>query len=190
MKKVGIIGANGSFGLFLAEKLAPFFEILTYSRSVDTDEQFDRVAKCDYLILSIPLAAYEAVSERLKGKIAPNTIIIDVCSVKQRPIALLKGFFPEQELIATHPLFGPQSASSSLSGHTVILCKDVGTIETTKKVGAFLQSLGLQVVEKSAEEHDKLMADLQALTFFVARGLWCRVAYNYDTIISEVGRSC
>jgi prephenate dehydrogenase len=70
-----------------------------------------------------------------------------------------------------HPLFGPESASSGLSGHKLIFCDSSLSIKATAKIKKCLSGMGLDVIDMSAEDHDKQMATLQALTFFLARSL-------------------
>ena len=175
MKTVGIIGFNG-FGEFLASKLDGLVDLHVSSRdpSVVPDKwrsTFEQAVECDYLILSIPLSAYEQVLRDVSSIIRSSTIIVDICSVKVRPTELLRLYVPHQKVVITHPLFGPQSAADSLEGHTVVLCPDESDYESCVVVKKFCESLGLDVKEMSAEEHDKEMANVHALTFFVARTL-------------------
>jgi chorismate mutase len=73
--------------------------------------------------------------------------------------------------VSTHPLFGPESASDSLAGHVVVLCKEQSEPAHYQKVKDFCTELSLKVIEMSAEEHDKEMATVHGLTFFVAHSL-------------------
>lgn len=175
MKTVGIIG-YGSFGKFLAENLDKYFKISVYSRSVKAPKKWAaavaEVARCDYLILSIPLVAYRQVLKQLKPNLGKNTVIIDVCSVKQKPLQIIKTMMPGQPFVATHPLFGPQSAAESLQGHTLVICPEESNTVLAQKIKRFAENkLGLKVVEISAEQHDKEMAKVHGLTFFIAHAL-------------------
>lgn len=173
MKSIGIIGA-GSFGVFLAKHLEQTCQVKLYSKSGRGGKwaaSLDEVAKCDYLILSIPLEAYTEVLQNLKPLIGEQTVIVDVCSVKEKPVETIKAILPGQPVVATHPLFGPESATESLAGHTLVLCPDVSTKEPLQKVASFVARLGMDVVQMSCAEHDKEMAVVQGLTFFIARSL-------------------
>jgi prephenate dehydrogenase len=129
------------------------------------------VAQADFLIPAVPLESYEKVCKMIKPYLAKNTVIVDVCSVKVKPIQLLRSHFPNQPLVATHPMFGPESASASLDDHAMVLCPEVSTDEPYQKIKRFSENVGLKVVELSCEEHDKGIAVVQGLTFFVARTL-------------------
>lgn len=173
MKTVGIIGF-GSFGKFLAEKLSSHAKVLVYSQSGRTSSwmtSLEEVAAVDYLILSIPLDAYNETLTALKPHLTDRTVLVDVCSVKVKPIAKIREILPLQPLVATHPLFGPESAAVSLDGHTFVMCPELSTPEPYLHIKRFADSLGLKVVEMSAEEHDRELAVVHGLTFFIARSL-------------------
>ncbi len=129
------------------------------------------VAVCDYLILSVPLEAYAEVLQSVKPLIGAETVIVDVCSVKQKPVEIITEILPDQPMVATHPLFGPESASESLVGHTLVLCPEVSDKESVEKISSFASNLGMDVVEMTCEEHDAEMAVVHGLTFFIARSL-------------------
>jgi prephenate dehydrogenase len=88
------------------------------------------------------------------------------------PERLLRLHLPHHaNILVTHPLFGPQSASAgNTTGRELIVTASVG--ERADAVLAFCeQELGLTIHHTTAEAHDKAMAQVHALTFFVAHGL-------------------
>ena len=170
---IGIIGF-GSFGKFMAEKLSSHSVVKVYDRRerpTTWQASFDEVAVCDYVVLSVPLDAYPETLQRLAAVMPLNSVLIDVCSVKERPIELIRQYLPEQPLVATHPLFGPESASGLLCGKTMVMCPEISNPEPYAKIKDFAEKLELSVVEMSATEHDREMAVVQGLTFFIARTL-------------------
>lgn len=173
MKTIGIIGF-GSFGQFLAEKLDKDNKVLAYSirnKKSKWSAPIDKVAQADFILLAIPLRAYKSILEQLKLLAGNNSIIVDICSVKTQPVELIRSMLPDQPLVATHPLFGPQSAKKSLEGHTFVMCPEVSDKKAYKQVEEMAKGMGLKVVSMSMEEHDKEMAVVQGLTFFIARVL-------------------
>lgn len=173
MKTIGIIGA-GSFGIFLARHLGKHAEVKIYSKSGRGGEwaaSLEDVTRCDYLILSIPLEAYKEVLESVKPLINEKTVIVDVCSVKEKPVQLINDILPNQPVVATHPLCGPESAAESLEGHTLVLCPDASFKEPLEAISAFASKLGMKVERMTCVEHDEEMAMVQGLTFFIARSL-------------------
>ncbi len=170
---IGIIGF-GSFGKFLAEKLSSHAVVKVYNRRerpTTWQASFEEVAACDYVVLAVPLDAYVETLERLAPVMPPSSVAVDVCSVKEWPVKLIRQYLNEQPLVATHPLFGPESAGASLDGHTIVLCPEVSDAEPYAKVKRFAEKLKLRVVELSLEAHDREMAVVQGLTFFIARAL-------------------
>lgn len=173
MKTVGIIGF-GHFGRFLADKLDSVCAVRVYARDGQAGKwgaELEQVAQSDYVILAVPLTAYEAMLERIKTYIPETSVIVDICSVKVRPIEIITSILPRQRIVSTHPLFGPQSAANSLKDHTVVVCPEQSNEEAAKSVIALCRQLDLKVVEMSAEAHDQEMATVHGLTFFIAHSL-------------------
>ncbi|MFT4186084.1 MAG: prephenate dehydrogenase/arogenate dehydrogenase family protein [Micrococcaceae bacterium] len=172
--KIGIIGF-GPFGEFTAKVLAPYGEIFVDAKEEVPEEYheiaFAELADMDIVILAIPLEAYENILKKLHPLLNPETVVVDVCSVKvkSRDIMLetLKG---HENIMVTHPLFGPQSAEDGVAGHDFIVAAAIG--ENAKKYVKFCEEvLKMRVLHFTAEQHDHIMAYVHALTFFVARGL-------------------
>lgn len=173
MTTVGIIGF-GHFGKFLAEKLSPHAKVFVYSPNGDAGSwaaSLQKVAACEFVIPAIPLQSYEAALTNITPHLRSTATIVDVCSVKVTPLRTIRQLLPGQPVVATHPMFGPESASSSLSGHTIVMCPDGSSVEQYARVKEFVRALGLNVKEMTLEEHDREIAVVQGLTFFVARTL-------------------
>ena len=94
---------------------------------------------------------------------------------KLRPAAygpeLLLGELPAHVgIVATHPLFGPQSARNGIAGLKVAVCPVRGG--DGPRVGAFLRrALGLQVIMTTPDAHDREAAMVQGLTHLIAKVL-------------------
>lgn len=166
---IGVVG-QGSFGRFAARVLAARARVAVCDRDSD-DRAWARVARCQYVVLAVPLEAYGAVTRRLGPLLAEGSVVVDVCSVKQQPLARLRAALPGRPLVATHPLFGPESAANGVAGHTLVLCPEVSDAAAARRVEGWARRQGLRVVRMSAEQHDRDMALVQGLTFFVAHGL-------------------
>ena len=171
MKSVGIIG-YGHFGQLLTKHLAPLFSLKVYSASGKQNQwstTLEDVASCDYVVLSMPLTKYAEVCEQLKPHLGKTTVVVDVCSIKEESGKIIKRHLPSQPTLSTHPLFGPESAADSLQGHTIVVCPDMSTANLLPSFEKFCTELGLKVVSMSSQEHDKNMALVQGLTFYIAR---------------------
>jgi prephenate dehydrogenase len=176
MQTIGIIGL-GSFGSFVASKAPDKTKVFGYDINGNAKHpkavvsQLAIVAKCNVVILAVPLESYPVILKKLSKLLSPETLIIDTCSVKSIPQEYFDKYLPgHPNILMTHPLFGPQSASKSTKGHRLIVTRKNGN-----KAEAVLDyckiRLGLDIKEMSAAKHDKIMARVHVLTFFVARGL-------------------
>lgn len=173
MKSVGIIGF-GSFGQFMAEQLDTHCSVSVYSASGKQNKwtaSLEEVAQTDFVILAIPLDAYDTMLKQLKPLLREDTVIVDVCSVKEQPMKIINQVLPNQPAVATHPLFGPESAANTIKDHVLVLCPDASDATALAIVERFASKLGLQLRRMSTEEHDREMAVVQGLTFFIARVL-------------------
>ena len=179
MKELGIIGF-GQFGQFMARHLAPFFNIAVCDQSdfgLEAENigakwsDFETTASKPIVIFATPLKVFEEVLNRAVPFLRSDALCFDVCSVKTKPVELMRDILPETvEIIGTHPLFGPQSGRGGISGMRIALC----AVRTTRieEIRHFLiEELKLKVFEKLPAAHDEEMAHVQALTHFVARAL-------------------
>lgn len=170
---VAIIG-YGAFGQFLARHLCGHARLRVCDPHVRTDDfppvDLAQAADADIVILAIPLAAFEPTLRALAPHLRPGAIVIDVASVKLRPAALMQALLPDHvQLIASHPLFGPQSAADGLAGHRIARCPLRGRAHL--RLAAFLRQQGLRVHLTTPDQHDRDMAIVQGLTHLIARTL-------------------
>ncbi len=167
IKSIGIIG-RGPFAKLLAE-LAPSNIPVQMIGSTSSNKEFLTVGTCDIVILSVPFMALQSVLDRLQPILPSTSLLIDVCSVKVKPAELIHAAFPKHNnLLITHPLFGPQTFHSNTTPHKLIVTQQLGHL--AEMVVQFCEkTLSLEVVHMSNEEHDKHMANVHALTMFIGR---------------------
>jgi prephenate dehydrogenase len=175
----GIIG-YGHFGQFLAPSLARHGKVLVHDADDAKVEQLsdgvraaslDEVAAADVVILAVPFAALAGVLDEIRDRLARETVVMDVVSSKRRATELLEQKLPPGvDLLATHPLFGPPSMTGIEPGLRIVVTAERGP--AAARLREFLeQELGLIVVSVSPDEHDRAMAYMQSLPFFIARAL-------------------
>lgn len=177
VQAIGIIGL-GDFGQFVASHIPRDNGLKIYGHDIHAKTIKDieivdlpAIVTCDILIIAIPLEAYPKLLVYLHNHIKSETLLIDICSVKVYPEQYFKTYLPEYpNLLLTHPLFGPQSTSNGIAGHTLIVTVQKGEL-AAKAIHYGENILGLKIRHMTSEEHDKHMAYVHALTFFVARGL-------------------
>ncbi|MBW7963820.1 prephenate dehydrogenase [Bradyrhizobium sp. BR 10261] len=179
VKSIGILGF-GAFGRLIAAHLHPYFSLTVYDPELTVEEDrvnhFQRgriadVGRCDLVILAVPVSNLAAAIGELRPHLRVGGIIVDVGSVKIRPVEVMKAELPPfVEIVGTHPLFGPQSARDGIAGRKIALCPVRG--RSALRIGAFLRRvLRLEVHIVSPEEHDREAAIVQGVTHLVAKVL-------------------
>lgn len=179
MKTLGLVGF-GQFGQLAARTLKAHFDVLVTDVAPDAAAQardlgvafgsLDDAAVREVVIVAVPVSSMKAVFEALAPRLRAGALVIDVGSVKMLPAQWMTEILPAHvDLVATHPLFGPQSAKTSLRGLRFVVCPIRGARH--EKVAAFGRSLGLTVTVATPEEHDREMAYVQALTHLIGRSL-------------------
>jgi len=177
--RISIFGF-GDFGQLATKHLVPHADIMVYDRNnLKTDlikelgarpVDLKTAVTADVIILAVTLDIFENTLKLIAPHIKPGTLVADVVSVKVLPAQMMQKLLPKYcQILATHPLFGPITASEKLSGHKIII--DPIRVDDVKSIKAFLTDLDLEVVEMSCDEHDREMAWVHALTFFIGRGL-------------------
>lgn len=172
-KTIGIIG-YGRFGRLMYELLSnclPESKIKVLSSSNEIDGQVffskEEAYKCDLIIPCVPIAAFEDTINDLSDSLTEGQTILDVCSVMLHPAEVLTKLPETINTIASHPMFGPNTyrkLGGSVSGLKCVINKVNCNQETYDEVIAILEKLELEIVEMSADEHDRLSAKFQFLT--------------------------
>ena len=197
-RSVGLVGF-GAFGRLIAHHLAPhaalrihdpYLPAGTLAAHLAADAGPDAVAAdlpsvaaCPVVILATPVASLAEAARALAPHLRPGTLVVDVGSVKMGPAAILQEELPaDVKILATHPLFGPQSArvgagvgardgaGNGIRGLKVAVCPIRGRCGL--RAVAFLRRvLGLDVIVTTPEAHDRAMASVQGLTHLIAKVL-------------------
>tara|TARA_Y100000310_G_scaffold345853_1_gene471437 strand:+ start:20746 stop:21474 length:729 start_codon:yes stop_codon:yes gene_type:complete len=178
--EIGIIGF-GRFGKLLTKYLSEDFKVYVFNRTDKNEDikktngipaSLEEVCKKDAIIPCVPISEFEATLNKIKGLLKENSLVIDVCSVKEYPAKIMKKILPENiQILATHPMFGPDSAADSLKDRKIVLCKVRIDDEKCNKIKDYLKNKGLVVIETAPEEHDKQIAKTLVLTHFIGRSL-------------------
>ena len=173
MNKVSIIGF-GRFGNLLYELLQKGFEIDVFD--IDPSNQtesvdfipLEDVLKNDTIFLAVPIRDFEELMKDLSTKIQGNKTVIDVCSVKVHPKnMMLEHLSDEVDIIATHPLFGPDSFQERGSVMMMEKVRDQhGRYDFWK---SYFGSQNIIIEEITADQHDMMAAKSQGLTHLIGR---------------------
>lgn len=178
---IGLIG-YGRFGRLTVTHLSTDFDVVVHTRRAEKSEDIGRAGgrpvslaeACaqQIVILCVPISAMQANLQQIAPLLAPETIVADVCSVKEYPVQWMKQLLPPSTaILATHPMFGPDSAAQSLDGHKIVLCPERIAPDRYQKIAAWLRRKGLVVIETTPADHDRKIAVSLALTHFIGRSL-------------------
>lgn len=178
LTNIGILGygAFGSFLVTLLKQHAPHIDVRVYSSRNAVDESLfysiEDTCDVDAIILCSPIHAYEQSLRTIAPLIRPDTVVVDVATVKVYTTGLIRQLLPTQPFIATHPMFGPESyvkQRNSLQNLRVVLAEHSLEEQDVSLLTAFLTSLGMQVVHMTSDEHDKQLATTLFLTHYIGQ---------------------
>jgi len=177
---IGIVGF-GRFGKLIAIVLQRNHNVTIYDKKDKKEEAeianvkldtLEKTCQQDFIILSVPISEIENVLKEIKDKIQHNTVVMDVCSVKEYPSELMLKYLPKSiYIVASHPMFGPDSAKDGLKGLQMIFCPLRITKERMLQIETIFKMEGLVTMEVTPEEHDRQSAFSLCLVHFLGRGL-------------------
>jgi len=177
---IGIIGF-GRFGKLAARYLARDFDVLVFNPTDKTAEikksgaraaSLKSVCQQKVIILCVPISTFREVLAEIGPLLKKDRIVVDVCSVKVYPVQWMEALLPESvSILATHPIFGPDSASDSLQGRKLFLSPVRIGQKPYQKIKSYLASKGLEILESTPADHDEQIAISLALTHFIGRTL-------------------
>ena len=159
--------------------LSPYADIVVSSRSHREGivnarfAEIDTVLDSPVVIPSIPAQYFEEFFAEHGAMVNPDALVIDVCSVKVAPLAVLEKYLPSTcQLIGTHPMFGPASIRKN-EGLAGLKCAYI-PVRVDDTIAAALrefleQTIGLRLITTTAAQHDKDMAYVQGLSHYIGR---------------------
>jgi prephenate dehydrogenase len=187
---VGIVG-YGHFGTFLHELTSRFFpelKLKAYSRRAEVDgEKFfslEDVSRCDVVILCGAIAEYEDQLKAVIKYALAETIIVDIATVKKHTSELLRTYCEGRRFLSTHPMFGPESYkkhNGDISGFRIVITDYVLQNDQYQRLKNVFATLGFLIIEMTADEHDKLLAETLFLTHYVGQSI-LKAGFNRTSI--------
>lgn len=166
------------------EKLSKKLNISFYTDNIES------VKNADITVFAVPISFMEETIKQVAPYLKQNSVVLDVCSIKDFSSKTLKKYSPENVLvIPTHPMFGP--FISSIAGQIFVLTAQEKDREDFryKFLVDFLRKSSAKVLETSAKEHDRMMAVVQWLTHYdifvfgeTMRKLWVDIKKSLDFV--------
>ena len=183
MSRILILGGTGETGSWFDRYFKDKgYEVAVWGPSgrVDVAERLDvpfahdmmaEVKRSDIVLVSVTIEKTVEVIRQVAPLMRPGSLIMDVTSIKSEPVRAMKTFAPAGvEALGTHPMFGP--TMPSMRGQTIILTPvQEKTGRWLNEISSLFQSDGAHVEVLGSEEHDRIMAVVQALTHFAYIGI-------------------
>ena len=144
-------------------------------------DMMKEVEESDIVLVSVLIEKTVEVIRMVAPRMHPGSLIMDVTSIKSEPVKAMKTYAPKGvEVLGTHPMFGP--TMPSLSGQTIIFTPVEGkTGKWLSIIQSLFESDGAHIGILEAEEHDEMMAVVQALTHFAYIGIGAALkALDFD----------
>ena len=179
-RSLGIIG-HGDFGRFLemlARRLAPDLAVRVFARKATPDGgrffSLEETCRSDLVIIAVSIRAFEETLLKMLPLLGPQTVLVDVNTVKVMPVALLRRHAADRAWITTHPMFGPYSfekQGGSLAGLRVVVTDHTLPAAAHDRALAWLKGHGLNVLSMTADAHDRMLAETLFLTHYLAQAV-------------------
>jgi prephenate dehydrogenase len=193
MARILILGGTGETGSWFARYFkGKGLDVAVWGPSGKTDvadrmgvryvhDVMKEAKESDIVMLSVPIAKTVEVIRQVAPGMRPGSLLMDVTSLKSEPMKAMTGHVPPGvEVIGTHPMFGP--TMPALKGQTIILTPAAGPSHSwLPRLRSLFESDGARIEVLDAEEHDEMMAVVQALTHFAYIGIGATLqALDFD----------
>lgn len=177
--KVAIIGA-GKMGrwfakffreegmqVILSDKDSKKLEETAKELNVEAASNVEAVKKADMILICVPIESFEEVIVEIHSHVHPKHEIMDICSVKEKPVAIMHKYISSGTILGTHPMFGP--GVKSIKGQNFILTPtNLNEEKLAEDFGKWLESKGAKVFKMTPKEHDELMSIVIGLPYFLS----------------------
>jgi prephenate dehydrogenase len=115
----------------------------------------------ELIAIAVPVDAILQLAVKILNRVTEHQIVIDMGSTKGELCEIISQHPARSRFVATHPMWGtefsgPQAATAdSFAGRNVVICqKELSDVEAVEKVETIYRTLGMDVLEMDAEQHD------------------------------------
>jgi len=179
-KKIVSVYGYGRFGKLWADILAADHHVKVFSRRGLKPEEVpagieianeENIFDCDAMFFCVAISALEEVLKSTRAFHRSHTVFFDTCSVKVFPARWMEAHLPpESQIIATHPMFGPDSYNTSRL-MPMVMCNIRTRGVTFEEWVNYFSNKSMQVEIMTPDEHDKTVAYSQGITHYIGRVL-------------------
>ena len=152
--------------VILASRDKEKLERLGTELAVETADFEEAVKKADNVVICVSIDSFEEVVKKIAPCVREGQTVVDICSVKEKPVNIMHQYLGKALVLGTHPVFGP--GSRGVKNKTYILTptnpKERKFAEKYKK---WLVKVGARVFIMSPKSHDELMSMVLGMPHFV-----------------------
>lgn len=161
IKRVVIIGGAGALG----KVFVGLFERSGYNVEILEKDDWSRAeslfAEASLVLVSVPINLTVDVVEKLNC-LPDDCILADITSIKHKPLGAMMQAH-KGPVVGLHPMFGPDAPG--MIKQVVVVCHGRGESHYNWLLEQ-MQTWGANLIEVSAQEHDKAMAFIQVMRHF------------------------
>jgi prephenate dehydrogenase len=152
--------------VILADRKKEKLVVLGRELEVETADFVEAIKKADNVMICVSINAFEDVVKKIAPFVREGQPVIDICSVKERPVEIMHQYLGKAVTLGTHPVFGPGSKGVEHKAYilTPTNAKEQAFAEKYKK---WLEQVGARVFMMSPKKHDELMSVVLGLPHFV-----------------------
>ena len=156
-----IIGGHGRMGRLFG---AAFKAMRCRVKVIEKKDCLDpsKLADADFVMISVPMKNAEEVAASAAPHVRKDALLFDINSLKTGICRVMEDSCPG-EVVGTHPMFGP--TVETLRGQKMVFCAVRAGVRSDWLRSTF-REMGLDVVDSTPAEHDRMMAMVQVLTHF------------------------
>ncbi len=178
--RISIIGGAGKMGQWFARLFAneglevaisdTRFKELREGKIILAGELMTNaraISRADVVLISVPIDSFEETVEEMSRHVQSGQIVIDISSIKVRPIELMHKYIAKGLVLGVHPMFGP-GAVDLVNKNIILTPTNDKEKDLAQHVETHLNRKGARVSQMSPDEHDELMAIILGLPSFIA----------------------
>jgi prephenate dehydrogenase len=133
---------------------------------VETADFVDAVKKADNVIICVSIDAFEEVVKKIAPSVREEQTVVDICSIKEQPVAIMHQHIKKGVILGTHPVFGPGSPSVKHKAY-ILTPTNAKEHAFAEKYKGWLEKVGARVFIMAPKKHDELMSIVLGLPHFI-----------------------
>jgi prephenate dehydrogenase len=123
--------------------------------------------EADIVLLAVNIDSFEDVVKEIRPHVCPGQVILDITSIKEKPVDMMHAYLEKATVLGTHPLFGP-GAKDVASQNFVLTPTNEQEKILAQKVMNYLQKRNARVTLMTPRKHDEMMAVVLGLAHFIS----------------------